>query len=205
MKYTRTRWGHSRGRRMRKLRTGRFQGGREVRGPPLTREEIQRSEERPPSRFMARWIFHPQCWPEARLAARMLSGQGDVRPMNQRVPPSHAMKLRALVLSDSSPPTTRQRSTSIGPDCRDSRICLAVPRLVSLRRLMREVPKWDSCQRALPIEVAEFHDPADFPAATSRPSGSPWGVKNPALIAASALREEPAWAASMKVVPGPSA
>lgn len=197
MKYTRTREGHSRGRRIKKLRTGRFQGGREVSGPLLTREETQRSEERPPSRFMARWIFQPQCWPEARLAARMLSGQGDVRPMNQRVPPSHAMKLRALVLSDSRPPTAMLRSTSIGPDCRDSRICLAVAGLVSLRRLMREVPECDSCQRALPIEVAEFHEPADFPFEISRPSGSPWGVKNPALIAASALREEPACAASM--------
>lgn len=155
------------------MRTGRFHGGREVRGPPLTREEIQRSEERPPSRFMVRWIFQPQCWPEARLAARMLSGQGDVRPMNQRVPPSHAMKLRALVLSDSSPLTARPRSMSIGPDCRDSRIWLTVAGLVSLRRLMREVPEWDSCQRALPIEVAEFHEPADFPFETSRPSGSP--------------------------------
>lgn len=198
-------WGHSRGTRIRKLRTGRFHGGREVRGPPLTREEIQRSEERPPSRFMARWIVQPQYLPEARVSASALSVQGDVRPMNQRVPPSHAMKQRALVLSDSSPPTTMLRSTSIGPDCRVSRICLAAAGLVSLRRLMREVPEWDSCQIALPIEVAEFHDPADFPAATRRPSGSPSGVKNPALIAASALRELPAWAASVKVVPGPSA
>ena len=190
---------------MRKLRTGRFQGGREVRGPPLTREETQRSEERPPSRFMARWIVQPQCFPEVRVAASELSGQGEVRPMNQRVPPSHAMKQRALVLSDSRPLTARPRSTSIGPDCRVSRICLAVAGLVSLRRLMREVPEWDSCQIALPIEVAEFHDPADFPAATRRPSGSPSGVKNPALMAARALREVPAWAASVKVVPGPSA
>lgn len=135
----------------------------------------------------------------------MLSGQGEVRPMNQRVPPSHAMKLRALVLSDSSPLTASPRSTSIGPDCRDSRICLALAALVSLRRLMRDAPDCDSCQTALPIDVAEFHEPDDFPLEVSSPSGSPSGVKNPALIAAIASCEVPASAASMKWLPGPRA
>ncbi len=72
-------------------------------------------------------------------------------------------------------------------------------------RVMAGTPLEFMCQTPLPSDDAEFHDPARFPDAMTRPSGSPSGVKNPALIAASALHDWPAASAVANVEPGPPA
>lgn len=72
------------------------------------------------------------------------------------------------------------------------------------RRVIAELPDGSSCQIALPSDDAEFQFPAPFPAATTRPSGSPSGVKNPAFTADSPFFEIAAAAASAYLLPGPS-
>ena len=72
-------------------------------------------------------------------------------------------------------------------------------------RVMAEISLEFSCQTPLPRDDAEFHDPARFPDAITRPNGSPSGVKNPALMAASALQDSPAASAVENIEAGPPA
>lgn len=197
-------WIHQRGTSTRKLRTGRFHTARLETGPPCTFPEIQRSAERPPSRLSAECTRQPAGWPWARARPRFASEQGGVRPSHQRVPPSQAIKVRALVFPASNPETGRPSSTNIGPAWSNSRISVAADLPSPARRAIRLRPSASSHQTPPPSDDAGFQDPAGLPSDTTNPSGLPSGVKNPPFAAASPAKEFAALSASANLEPGPA-
>ncbi len=68
---------------MRKLRTGLFQNGRMVLGPPVTDEDTHRSDERPPSRLSAVVMLKFSIFIVARALDSCANVQVPTWPMHQ--------------------------------------------------------------------------------------------------------------------------
>lgn len=163
---------------------------------------MNRSVERPPSRFRALRERHGAGDSAARAALRFASEHEDVMPIHQRLPPSVRRMDRRADLFASRPLIASPFSKSSGPAWMSSRAPEAWDWL--LRRKIVSAPDAFSAKMPLPREDAEFHAPLLCPSETTRPRGFPSGVKNPALMASSApCLSATDWEVS-KTEPGPN-